>query len=108
MSTVKRVVNILKEPVDTTVDPDKFVGQAEEDLFQELTACEQDIKKPLADRDYASVLERLGRLKTPIDRFFDAVLVLDEDLAVRQNRLALLTRVASLFQQLGDFSRIAS
>ena len=107
VGTVKRVVNILKEPVDTKVDPDKFAGQAEEDLYQELTACEAEIEKPLAGRDYASVLERLGRLKTPIDRFFDAVLVLDEDLSVRQNRLALLARIASLFEQLGDFSRIA-
>jgi glycyl-tRNA synthetase beta chain len=93
VGTVKRVVNILKEPVDADVDPKLLVNQAEKDLYQELTACDQDLEKPLAARDYSAVLERLGRL-------------LDEDLSVRQNRLAMLTRIAGLFQQLADFSRI--
>ena len=107
LGTVKRVVNILKEPVDASVNPERFVNQAEKDLYGDLIACEQDLEKPLATRDYEAVLNRLNQLKAPIDGFFDAVLVLDEDLAVRQNRLALLTRIANLFQQVADFSRIA-
>ena len=107
LGTVKRVVNILKEPVDEAVDPDRFVNQAEKDLYKELAACEQDLEKPLAARDYNAVLDRLSQLKASIDGFFDEVLVLDEDLSLRQNRLALLTRIASLFQQMADFSRIA-
>jgi glycyl-tRNA synthetase beta chain len=106
LGTVKRVVNILKEPVDVSVDPDGFVNQAEKDLYRDLIACELDLEKPLAARDYDAVLNRLSQLKAPIDGFFDEVLVLDEDLALRQNRLALLTRIANLFQQLADFSRI--
>ena len=106
LGTVKRVVNILKEPVDASVDPERFVNQAEKDLFRELITCEQDLEKPLAARDYDAVLNRLSQLKAPIDGFFAEVLVLDEDLALRQNRLALLTRIANLFQQMADFSRI--
>jgi glycyl-tRNA synthetase beta chain len=106
LGTVKRVVNILKEPVDASVDPERFVNQAERDLFRELITCEQDLEKPLAARDYDAVLNRLSQLKAPIDGFFAEVLVLDEDLALRQNRLALLTRIANLFQQMADFSRI--
>jgi len=106
LGTVKRVVNILKEPVEETVDPNKFADQAEKDLYQQFTACEQDLKEPLAIRDYNAALERLSQLKDPIDRFFDEVLVLDEDLSLRRNRLALLTRIAGLFQQMADFSRI--
>jgi len=106
LGTVKRVVNILKEPVDVSVDPERFVNQAEKDLYRDLIACEQDLEKPLAARDYDAVLNRLSQLKAPIDGFFDEVLVLDEDLALRQNRLALLTRIANLFQQMADFSRI--
>jgi glycyl-tRNA synthetase beta chain len=104
--TVKRVVNILKEEVGTAVDPKRFVTQSEKDLYGELTDCEKDLEESLAARDYDAVLERLGSLKTPIDRFFDDVLVLDKDLAVRQNRLALLTRIAGLFRRLADFSRL--
>jgi glycyl-tRNA synthetase beta chain len=106
VGTVKRVVNILKEPVDADVDPERFVNQAEKDLYTELTACEQGLEQPLAARDYGAVLERLSRLMVPIDRFFDEVLILDEDVSVRQNRLAMLTRINSLFLQLADFSRI--
>jgi len=106
LGTVKRVVNILKEPVDISVDPERFVTQAEKDLYGDLIACEQDLEKPLAARDYDAVLNRLSQLKAPIDVFFDEVLVLDKDLALRQNRLALLTRIANLFQQMADFSRI--
>ncbi|MGD8531205.1 MAG: glycine--tRNA ligase subunit beta, partial [Syntrophobacterales bacterium] len=106
VGTVKRVVNILKEPVDAPVDPQKFVNQAEKDLYQKLTACEQALDKPLAARDYYAVLDQLSQLKAPIDGFFDEVLVLDENVSLRQNRLALLTRIAGLFQQMADFSRI--
>jgi glycyl-tRNA synthetase beta chain len=106
VGTVKRVVNILKQPVDAEVDPEQFVNQAENNLYQALTACEKDLEEPLAARDYTAALERLSRLIAPTDHFFDEVLVLDEDLSVRQNRLAMLTRIASLFQQLADFSRI--
>jgi glycyl-tRNA synthetase beta chain len=107
LGTVKRVVNILKEPVDAPVDPQMFVNQAETNLYESLIACEQDLKKPLATRDYDAVLDRLSQLKAPIDGFFDEVLVLDQDLALRQNRLALLTRIAGLFRQMADFSRLA-
>jgi glycyl-tRNA synthetase beta chain len=107
VGTVKRVVNIIKDPVDTPVDSTRFVTEAENGLYQELTACEQDLEKSLAQRDYGAVLQRLSHLKGPIDRFFDEVMVLDQDLEVRQNRLALLTRIAHLFQELADFSRIS-
>ena len=107
LATVKRVVNILKEPVDAPVDPERLVNQAEKNLYENLIGCEQDLEKPLAARDYPAVLNRLSQLKTPTDVFFDEVLVLDQDLALRQNRLALLTRIANLFQQMADFSRLA-
>jgi glycyl-tRNA synthetase beta chain len=106
VGTVKRVVNILKEPVDGEVDPDLFVNQAEKDLYQEVVTCEQELEKVLAERDYGGVLERLSELKGPIDHFFDDVMVLDKDVSLRQNRLALLTRIANLFRQLADFSRL--
>ena len=64
------------------------------------------LEKVLAERDYGGALERLNQLKSPIEHFFDEVMVLDEDLSLRQNRLALLTRIANLFQQLADFSRL--
>jgi glycyl-tRNA synthetase beta chain len=106
--TVKRVVNILKEEVRAAVDPLKFTTQAEKDLYRDLTASEEELKKLLAGQNYGAALQYLVRLKAPIDRFFDDVLVLDKDVAIRQNRLALLSRVADLFRSLADFSRLTA
>ena len=107
LGTVKRVVNILKEPVDSPVEPESFVDHVEKNLYENLISCEQDLEKHLAARDYDAVLNRLNKLKAPIDDFFDGVLVLDQDMVLRQNRLALLTRIAGLFQQVADFSRLS-
>jgi len=106
--TVKRVVNILKEDVSPAVDPLRFTTQAEKDLYRALTASEEELRKPLAGQNYGAALQYLVRLKAPIDRFFDDVLVLDKDVAIRQNRLALLSRAAGLFRQLADFSRLTA
>ena len=106
--TVKRVVNILKEDVSPAVDPLRFTTQAEKDLYRALTASEEELRKPLAGQNYGAALQYLVRLKAPIDRFFDDVLVLDKDMAIRQNRLALLSRAAGLFRHLADFSRLTA
>lgn len=106
--TVKRVVNILKEEVSPAVDPLRFTTQAEKDLYRDLTASEEELKKLLAGQNHGAALQYLVRLKAPIDRFFDDVLVLDKDVAIRQNRLGLLSRVAGLFRRLADFSRLTA
>jgi glycyl-tRNA synthetase beta chain len=106
--TVKRVANILREDVDVTVDPQKFANQAEKDLHRDLTASEGEMEKLLAARNYGAALQYLVRLKGPIDRFFDEVLVLDKDMTIRRNRLALLSRVAGLFRNVADFSKLTA
>ena len=106
--TVKRVVNILKEEVGAAVDPLKFTTKAEKDLYRDLTASEEELRKLLTGQNFGAALQYLVRLKAPIDRFFDDVLVLDKDTAIRQNRLALLSSVAGLFRRLADFSRLTA
>ena len=51
----------------------------------------------LAARDYVGVLRRLAALRAPVDAFFDDVMVMADDPAVRDNRLALLARLADRF-----------
>jgi glycyl-tRNA synthetase beta chain len=107
VGTVKRVGNILKEPTAVPPEPERFVARAETELFAELQSCEQDLESFLAERNYGAALERLARLKAPIDQFFDDVLVLDQDMTLRQNRLALLTGIHGLFESIADFSHVA-
>jgi glycyl-tRNA synthetase beta chain len=49
-------------------------------------------------------LGRLAALRTPVDAFFDHVMVMDDDPVVRQNRLALLARLKGLFDRIADLS----
>ena len=60
----------------------------------------------LANKRYDLAMAEILRMKEPVDSFFDGVMVMAEDLTVRQNRLNLLTAIARLFLQIGDFSRM--
>jgi glycyl-tRNA synthetase beta chain len=57
-----------------------------------------------ANRDYAGALARLARLRAPIDRFFDEVMVMAEDAALRANRVALLARIKARFDAIADIA----
>ncbi|WP_259372468.1 DALR anticodon-binding domain-containing protein, partial [Ideonella azotifigens] len=58
--------------------------------------------------DYAASLQALAGLKAPVDAFFDDVMVNAEDLALRNNRLALLGRLHAAMNRVADLSRLAS
>jgi glycyl-tRNA synthetase beta chain len=58
--------------------------------------------------DYTAALQTIAKLREPVDAFFDGVMVMAEDDRVKANRLALLTRVAGLFADIADFTRIAA
>jgi glycyl-tRNA synthetase beta chain len=62
------------------------------------------IRPLLARGDYTSALRELAALKDPVDAFFDAVMVMDDDPVLRANRLALLNRLKSLFDRIADLS----
>jgi len=102
----KRVVNIIKEPETVAVQPELFAGAAEEALFMNLRDTEALVGQHLAGGDTDGALESMARLKGFIDAFFDSVLVMDKDDAVRRNRLALLTRIRDLFMKVADFRKI--
>jgi len=65
--------------------------------------------EPMVDRrEYRAALERLATLREVVDRFFDEVLVMDPDPALRRNRLALLKRLRQLFVRIAEVSRLGS
>jgi glycyl-tRNA synthetase beta chain len=105
-TAVKRVANIIKEPETAPVDSAVFQNAAEGALYEALRGTESSVGELLSKSKYAEALESIGRLKGPIDGFFDSVLVMDKDEAVRRNRLALLTRIHGLFSRIADFRKI--
>ena len=59
-------------------------------------------------KDYHAALQLMATLKPVVDRFFDEVLVMDPDEALRMNRLTLLTMIQRLFSRFADFSKVSA
>ncbi|MGH9389386.1 MAG: DALR anticodon-binding domain-containing protein, partial [Vicinamibacteria bacterium] len=62
----------------------------------------------IAKGRYRDALQELSTLREPVDRFFDEVLVMAEDQKLRENRLALLKRLQSLFSRVADLSQLVA
>ncbi len=104
----KRVVNILKGSQEFTLDPDLFDSEGERNLFNAYEEQGEEIEKLLAKKDYEHALEKLSLLKAPVDAFFDEVMVMVEDEAVRNNRLALLQSIGKMLYKICDFLKITT
>jgi glycyl-tRNA synthetase beta chain len=105
-SAVKRVANIIKEGEPAAVTENLFQNDAERSLHERLLQTQTVVTESIATSDYGAALSAMANLKGPIDSFFDAVLVMDQNPDIRRNRLALLTRIRDLFAQVADFRKI--
>jgi len=105
--TFKRVGNIVKEGVDAKIDQALFLDPAENDLAANVANVTIAVKAAVGVKDYVTALTEIATLRGPVDTFFDKVMVMVEDEAVRTNRLALLTTIARLFSGVADFGRIS-
>ncbi len=104
----KRVVNILKSGrPEAGVDPSVFEHDAERKLYQKYLEIRDKVLELMAQKMYLDALRLISTIRETVDGFFDNVLVMAEDLKVRQNRLALLGEINSLFTNFADFSKIA-
>jgi glycyl-tRNA synthetase beta chain len=106
--TFKRVANILKGQETGRVEPSRLEDPAEADLWRAFGEVRGAMEQAASRGEYAALLTEAGRLKAAVDRFFDTVLVMAEDPAVRANRLALLGDVAASLRRVADFTRIAA
>ena len=106
----KRIANILRkagDPEGLSVDKKLFQEEAERALQNALDSARKKVSPMLKTRAYAEVLNELADLRDPIDRFFDDVMVMAEDEALRNNRLALLGELRALFLHVADISRLS-
>ncbi len=95
--------NNLRDPeAGTACDPSLFTAE-EAALAEAVDAAEASVAAALAADDYAAALAQLAALRAPIDAFFEATMIMDEDLALRANRLRLLNRFVGVFASLADF-----
>ncbi|TKT81112.1 glycine--tRNA ligase subunit beta [Aquamicrobium sp. LC103] len=113
LAGTKRAANILAAEekkgtaVAAAVDPALFTEDAEKKLFSAVNQAESEAAQAIQMQDFSAVMRALSALREPVDSFFEAVLVNDEDVRVRANRLALLARIRGATGQVADFSKIA-
>lgn len=104
----KRVVNILKDFEGGTVDTSLFDDPAEGALYSAFMGIRETAGTLIDEGGYAEALSEMARLRSPVDSFFDQVMVMAEDEKIRFNRLSLLEEMARLFFRIADFSRIVT
>jgi glycyl-tRNA synthetase beta chain len=105
----KRIRNILRkaeEEIVANVDDAALAEPAEKALLEAARAAKEDILPLLEERDYTAALRCLAGLRETVDAFFDAVMVMAEDEALRRNRLGLLAIVEGLFLNIADISKL--
>jgi glycyl-tRNA synthetase beta chain len=111
----KRIANILRKSEAASaaapgqppqVDSAWLREDAERDLYTALQALRGQVVAAVTARDYARALDLLAHLKPAVDAFFDRVMVNDSDVALRNNRLALLAELRALFAGIADLSRL--
>lgn len=103
----KRVSNILAKltsPVSSDVNAALLQETAEKDLASAVSAKAALVAPLFASREYTKALATLADLQPVVDAFFDNVMVMCDDQALQQNRLALLSQLRGLFLEVADIS----
>ncbi|MGM0521985.1 MAG: glycine--tRNA ligase subunit beta [Pseudomonadota bacterium] len=105
----KRVSNILAKQAhdgSTQVNGELLSEEAEKALFHALSTSRDSVAPLFAEGHYMEALDALATLREPVDNFFDQVMVMADDEAIRRNRLALLANLQALFLDVADISEL--
>ena len=103
----RRVFNITKQITDNlSVTPSLFVFDEEKALYLLYESKREVFFKLMEEKQYADSLAVLVGFKETIDNYFDKVFVMDDDEAIRNNRLGVLKKIKDMFLTFADFSKI--
>ncbi|MEW5692377.1 MAG: glycine--tRNA ligase subunit beta [Candidatus Hydrogenedentota bacterium] len=104
----KRVINIQRGIEDITgkVDESLFIEETEKILYNETLKLKEVSQRLMKNKNYYDLLIEISKIKPVVDKFFDDVLVMTDDIKLQKNRLNLLYKLASIFLSIIDFSKI--
>ena len=106
----KRITNILKKTEATFDDVSESLlhEDAEKSLYAAMQRVRPQVDAAFAARDFAGALKTLAQLRDDVDAFFNDVMVMADDLALRNNRLALLSSLHAMMNRVADISKLAA
>jgi glycyl-tRNA synthetase beta chain len=106
----KRVRNILKKVTESigTVQPSLLQTEEEKQLYTRIVQLTPVVNEHVNNTNYTAALTALAAVREPVDQFFDAVMVMADDMAIRQNRLALLQALGGMMNQVADISLLSA
>lgn len=105
----KRAMKILPEDgISGKIDSKLVNESAEKELIEAVSKAEIESRVHLDSGNYFEALKKVCEIRSSVDRFFDEVLVMTEDIKVRENRFRILKRIVNLFSDIADFRQISS
>ena len=105
-NALNRVLRILPPDAPETVEATLLCDDAEKQLYASITEAELGFRQSIQERDYTKLLTQLAALQPAIDTFFDDVLVMAEEPALRTNRLALLNQIGQNIYAVADLTKL--
>jgi len=106
LQAVKRVFNIMKGSKDVTIKEKLFKTDIEKTLYTESKKVGEEAEKAIKEKEYADYFEKLFTLVPTIDKYFETVIVMDEDKNVRDNRIGQLTYIMNLFGKIASLNKL--
>lgn len=101
-----RTLNLAAKAEVDAIDASLFLLDVERSLYQAYLSVKEEAEAKYAENDMQGVLQALSALRSPIQAFFDGVMVMAEDLSVRRNRLALLLSISRELAQFANFHKL--
>jgi glycyl-tRNA synthetase beta chain len=102
----KRVKNIIKDNKSDELKTEMFEDSEEKELWEVFEAVKEEVEQHINNKNYMRAQESLIVLRPFIDKYFDSVLVMAKDEALKNNRISMLNRISSLFEMIADYSEI--
>ncbi len=107
ITAFRRVANIIPEGFSGKLDDSLFKEDAEKELYRHYLEIKDDVATHTENARYLDALNRIAAIRPFVDKFFDDVMVMDKDEAVKNNRLTLMGLIAGMFFRIADLKKVA-
>lgn len=106
LTAFTRTNNLAKKAEVCDIKPEYLAEKVEKDLYEKVINAQKSVGEAIAKENYLDALTLISKLEEPINAFFEAVMVMDKDENIKNNRLALLKAITALVEPVADLTKI--